>query len=165
MTKYMEPLLMIVIVLIAGMVLMRIRYLLSIYKKESTYTFRNQEGDLSIVIFFLLVMNRSRFQRYALSYQPLLRYLYPIIVGLFIAYCLLQLTQIVMLTKTALVSPQGIVETQDIKSCSIKKYMYGHKMTVNYIKKEKETHLTLMIGKKNKEKVEEFLEKSNINIV
>lgn len=160
----MEPLLMVIILLISGMVIMRIRYIWSIFKQESQYTFRNQEGDLSIIIFFLLVTNRSRFQRYELSYQPLLRHLYSIIIGLFIAYCILQLTQIIMLTRTTLISPQGIVANQDIKKCTIQKYMYGYKMTVYYTKKDKETHLSLMMSKKNKDTVEKMLRERNINI-
>lgn len=165
MTKYMEPLLMVIILLVSGVVIMRIRYIWSIFKQEPQYTFRNQEGDLSIIIFFLLVTNRSRFQRYELSYQPLLRHLYSIIIGLFIAYCILQLTQIIMLTRTALISSQGIVANQDINRCTIKKYMYGYKMTVYYMKKDKETQLSLMMSKKNKDIVEKILRERNINIV
>lgn len=161
----MEPLLKIVILLMSGAVIMRIRYIWSMLKQESQYRFRNQEGDLSIIIFFLLVMNKSRFQRYQLAYQPLLRYLYPIVVGLFIAYCILQMTQIMMLTKTTLVSPQGVVNNQDINKCIIKKYMYGYKMTVYYMRKEKETHLSVMMSKKNKDPVEKILRERNINIV
>ena len=131
MSKYLEPLLKIIVVITIGMILMRIRYIWSIFKKESQYIFRNREGDLLTVIFFLLiVMNKSRFQGYKLSYQPFLRHFYPIVIGLFIAYCLHQLTQVVMLTKTSLISPQAVVENADIVKCEIKKRIYGYKVIV-----------------------------------
>lgn len=165
MTKYMEPLIKVIILLMIGMLIMRIRYLWSIFKQKSQYVFRNKEGDLSIVIFFLLVMNRARFQKYELSYQPLLRYLYPIIVGLFIAYCFLQFTQIVILTKNELISSQGIIENQSIVKYNIQKYMYGYKITIFYMKNNKEMHINFMVNKKNKEILDTILAKRNVNIM
>ena len=165
MTKYMEPLLKIVILCMTGVVILRIRYIWSMLKQESQFTFRNREGDLSIIIFFLLVMNKSRFQRYQLSYQPLLRYLYAIIVGLFLAYCMLQVTQIIKLTKQTLISPQGIIENEAIDKCTMQKHMVGYKIMVYYMKKGKETCLTLMVSGKNKDILEKMLKERNVNIV
>lgn len=165
MSKYMEPLLKIIIVLTIGMLIMRIRYIWSIVKKESQYVFRNREGDLLTLIFLLFVMNKSRFQRYKLSYQPFLRHFYTIVIGLFIIYCLHQLTQIVMLTKTSLISPQGVIEYKDMIKCEMKKKIYGYKVMIYHMKKNKEVGQILIIGKKNKEKIEQIWKKHNINIV
>jgi len=162
----MEPVLKIIIVLTIGMLIMRIRYIWSILKKESQYIFRNREGDLLVLVFLLLiVMNQSKFKGYKLSYQPFLRHFYSIIIGLFIAYCLHQLTQIVVLTKTTLISPQGMIENEDIIKCEMKKKIYGYKVTVFYMEKDKEARQILIMGKKNKEKMEQIGKKHNVNIV
>jgi len=166
MSKYMEPVLKIIIVLTIGMIILRIRYIWSILKKESQYIFRNREGDFMVLIFLLLIiMNQSRFKGYKLSYQPFLRHFYAIVIGLFIAYCLHQLTQVVVLTKTTLISPQGMIENKDIIKYETKKRIYGYKVTIYYMKKDKKAHQILMMGKKDKEEMEQIGRRHNVNIM
>ncbi len=155
----------IMIFLVAGMVLMRGYYLWSLRGKKSKYTFRNQDGDLTILLIILFIINRSSLQRYSLSYEPILRYLYPILIALLIGYCFLQLTQIIMIADTKLITPQGIIERENIKEYKIKKSLYRYKMIVYYMKKGKEAHLTFFVSKKDKKMITHLVELENINIV
>lgn len=141
--------------------LMRVRYIWIINKannKDSNFTFRNQEGDWSILFFVLLVMNKSRFDNYRLSYQPLLRHFYVIIVGLFVIYCILQLTQLVVLTKNALITQEVTIGNSAIEQYAVKKQMYGYKFTIDYIKKDKKKHLSFFTTRKNKQIIEKRFE-------
>lgn len=143
---------------------MRIYYLGSIFKKEYQYIFRNREGDLLALIFLLFIlMNKSRLQGYKVSYQPLLRYFYPIMLGLFVVYCFHQLTQIIVLTKIGFISWQGIIKNKDIIKCEIKKSIYSYKVVIYHSKKGKKVRQVFIIGKKNKERLEEASKKENIN--
>lgn len=132
--------------------LMRIRYIWTISKaadKESNLIIRNRDGDFSVIIFLIIILNRSLFDRYKLSYQPILRYFHLIAIGMFIGYCLLQLTQFVVIRKTGLISQQGTIKREEINHYSMKKKVYGYKVNLSYTKKAKTKNLMLIMGKKN----------------
>lgn len=151
-----------------GGIIMRIRYIWLISKvddKDSNYIFRNREGDLSVVVFFIVILNRSIFDRYKLSYQPILRYFYIIAIAMFIAYCILQLTQFVVVTKTGLMTGQGTINNGDINQYSVKKQLFGYKLHINYRKKDKNKNVVLILGRKNKEIIEDKFKKINVKFV
>ena len=148
--------------------IMRGRYIWSIRKvdnKGSYFMFRNTDGDLSIILFFIVVLNKSMFERYKLAYQPILRYFQVIILGMFIAYCILQLTQLVVITKTSLITQQATISSSQINQCSVSKRLYGYKFDINYIKKDKTKSLMFITSRKNKEIIEKRIEQLNIKIV
>lgn len=148
--------------------IMRLRYLWTISKnnnKESGFIFRNQDGDWSILLFFIVVMNKSRFDGFKLSYNPFLRYFYTIIVGFFIVYCVLQLTQFILLNKTSLMTQEETVDINGIQQYALKKSLYGYKLTVHYTKKDKEKSLSFFTSNKNKEVIKERFKELNINVM
>lgn len=168
MSRYLELLLKLMIVLMFWISLMRIRYIWMIRKtddKEKNFVFRNQEGDWSIFFFILLVMNKSRFEHYKYSYQPILRYFYTIVIALFVVYAILQLTQFVVITRNALMTQEGTTEKSHLKNYSVKKQFYGYKFKVTIIKKEKARSLSFFTSKKNKEVIEKRFKELNVNIV
>ncbi len=169
MTKYMDPLLKILILTMFWVSVMRIRYIWTINKtgyKEPNLIFRNQEGDwTSILYIFIIITNQSRFDKFKVSYQPLLRHFYMIILGLFIINVVLQLTQFIVLTKTALITQGAIINGGDIKRYVVKKQIYGCKFIVDYTNKGKNRELSFRTTSKNKEVIEKRLQELNIKIV
>ena len=164
----MSPLLKIMMLLMFWISIMRVRYIWKINKtgeSGASVMVRNQEGDWSMLFFVLLVMNKARFDHYKLSYDPLLRYFYPIIVGLFVVYCILQLTQFVSLTKDSLITQEANVDWADIGQYKVKKQLYGYKFTVDYIRKDKPKYLCFTTTRKNKEIIEMRIQEQNVNIV
>lgn len=164
----MGPLLKLMILLMFWISIMRIRYIWSIYKvdhRAHNLIFRNRDGDLSIILFFLVLLNKPLFDRYKLSYEPILRYFYIIVMGIFVASSILQLTQLVVLTKSGLLTQQDRINRAQLKSYSIRRNIYGYKFKVNYIKKDKEKSLTFVVGQKNKAIVEQRFKKLNVKIV
>lgn len=152
----------------AWICLMRIRYIWIFNKtgnKESNITFRNQEGDWSILFFVLLLINKSRFDHYKFAFQPILRYFYMIIVGLFVVYFILQLTQYMMLTTDALIAQEVTIKKNDLTAYAVKKWFYGYKFTVTYMKNEKEKKVSFFTTKNNKEVIEKRFKEYNVNIV
>ena len=148
--------------------IMRIRYIWIINKtngRESDFTFRNQEGDWSIFFFVLLIMNKSRFDQYKFAYQPLLRHFYAIVIGLFVVYFVLQLTQLVVLTSDSLITQEGTIKSSNIKGYSVKKHIYGYKFKITFLKKEKQRTLSFFTTQKNKEAIEKRFQGLNVNIV
>lgn len=156
------------ILLMVWISLMRIRYIWIINQtdnKDANISFRNQEGDWSILFFVLLLMNKSRFDHYKLAFQPILRHFYAIIVGLFVVYAVLELTQYIVLTNNALITQEVTIESHDLVSYTVKKRLYGYRFTVTYKKNEKERKLSFWTAKQNKEAIEKRLEEYNVNIV
>ncbi len=168
MSKYIELLLKAMIVFMFGISIMRIYYIWVISKtddRESNIMFRNQEGDWTIVLFILLIMNKSRFDQYKFAFQPFLRNFYAIIVILFIVYTILQLTQLIVLTKDSLMTQEVVVNKSDLVGYAVGRRFYGYKFTIIYMKKEKKKKLLFFTTKKNKEVIEKRFKEYNVNIV
>lgn len=169
MSKYLEPLLKIMILLMSWVSIMRMHYMWVLGKiedKEDLITIRDRDGDISILIILLLVMNKSIFDRFKYSFQPLLRHFHIIVIVMFIAYCILQLTQFVVLTKKTLVTTQGTTWQSDLKGYEVKKHLYGYKFIVYYMnKKDKKVDLSFITSRKRKQSVENRLQALHVNIV
>lgn len=148
--------------------IMRIRYIWIISKvndKETNIMFRNQEGDWSILFLILLILNKSRFDQYKFSYQPILRHFYLIIVALFVVYSVLQLTQFVVLTRSSLITQEVTLESSHIKGYSVKNRFYGCKFIVTFTEKEKIKKLSFFTTNKNRAVIEKRFKEQNVNIV
>lgn len=168
MAKYTELLLKAMILLMFFISLMRIRYLWKTNKiadKASDLLFRNRDGDWSILLFILLVMNKSRFDHYKLSFTPILRHFYLIIVIIFIVYSVLQLTQFVLLSKTTIISQEANIAYEEIQEVIVKRHLHGYKFNIKYLDQSKKKKHNFVASKKQKERIESRFIEENVNIV
>lgn len=168
MSKYTELLLKAMILLMFFISLMRIRYVWKINKaakNDSGFLFRNRDGDWSILLFILLVLNKSRFEHYKLSFTPILRYFYLIIVVMFIVYSILQLTQFVLLTKRAIITQEATIDFNQVKELVVKRHLHGYKFMIMYMDQEKKRKHSFVASKKHKKVIEKGFREENVNIV
>lgn len=168
MSKYLDPLVKMLIILTVFLSLMRIRYIWRISKlrkKKDKLIIRDREGDSAIIIIFLLVINSSIFDKFRYSYQPILRHLHIIIIVMFLVYCIMQFTQILILVDRKLYTPQDIVDIGKINECKIKKHLVTYRISLHYTKGKKDKKLSLIVGNKKRQLLEDEFKKLNVNIV
>ena len=168
MTRYMDLLLKIMILVMAWLSIRRIYYMWIINKagyREPNFIFRNLEGDWTIIFFVLIIINQSRFDKFRLAYQPLLRHFYTIMIGLFIINLVLQLTQFIVITETSLISQEAVINNEDIRQYKVKKTIYGYRFIIDYSNQEKERSLFFNTSTKNKDIIEKRFKELNIKFV
>ncbi|NLI90307.1 MAG: hypothetical protein GX366_07915 [Epulopiscium sp.] len=168
MSKYLDPLVKMLIILTAFLSLMRVRYIWQISKlrnEENKLIIRDREGDSAIIIIFLLVINSSIFDKFKYSYQPILRHLHAIIIVMFLIYSIMQFTQILILVDRKLYTPQDVVDIGEIKKCKIKKHLISYRISLHYTKGKKDKKLSLITSNKKRQLLEEVFEELNVNIV